>query len=165
MSSPTTRQAYTHCYNIYDQAMDDPRGVRMQLPTYDAAVNLRMRMHQARSIDRDDNARMYDPSHALYGCSIYDALQIRIFTDADRVTWLYIEPRTADIIGEVQPLSDIEETRWLEQNSPPLLGSPTGTKLLSKKSESSSNALSDDSLSTDSTQPDKQLVIPDLRRL
>lgn len=175
MSSPTTRQAYADVYDIWDKALEDPLGIRMQLANFDKANHLRMRLHQARTIAREDNARLYaeTPTHPMWGASIYDKLQCRIYTDTDRVTWLYIEPRTADIIGEPQPLSQIEDTRWISTepspdvapNSQPQLGSPTGIKLLTKRSESESNASTDDSSSTPSTKPDVALAIPGLRRL
>lgn len=167
MSAPTTRQAYEAIYDIWNEALEDAKGIRVQLPDFAAANHLRMRLHQARSIAREDNSRIYadTPEHPMYGASIYDRLQCRIYTDADRITWLYIEPRTADIIGKLQPLSQIEDTRWQAPNSPPLPISHTGTKLLTKRSESESNASTDDSSSMPSTPPAKVQVIPGLRRL
>lgn len=165
MSAPTTRMAYTDCYDIYDQALEHPHGIRMRLVDYDKANHLRMRLHQARKIDREDNARQYEPGQPLYGSSVYDALQIRIRTDTDNCTWLYIEPRTADIIGEIEPLSQVEAPLWLEQNSPPKLISHIGTTPSNEKSDSSSDAPIESSLSTPSTQPDKLPAIQNLRRL
>lgn len=167
MSSPTTRQAYHHVYEIWNQALEDPKGIRVQMADYDKANHLRMRLHQARTIAREDNIRLYTdtPSNPMYGASMYDQLQVRIYTDAARITWLYIEPRTADIIGKPQPLSEIEDPRWLEQNSPQQLGSPTGIKLLTKRSESELRSSTDDSSLTDSTQLEKEPTIPGLRRL
>lgn len=167
MSAPTTRQAYHHIYEIWEQALDDPKGVRLQLADFSAANHLRMRLHQARTILREDNLRLYaeDQANPMYGASIYDQFQCRIYTDTARITWLYIEPRTADIIGEPQPLSQIEDTRWQEQNSQPQLGFPTGIKLLTKRSESESSASIDDSSSTPSTPLEKEPTIPGLRRL
>ncbi len=167
MSSPTTRQAYHHIYEIWEKALEDPKGIRVQMADFDKANHLRMRLHQARTIAREDNARLYieDKGNAMYGASIYDQLQVRIYTDTDRITWLYIEPRTADIIGSPQPLSEIEDTRWQAQNSQPQLGSPIGIKLLTKNSESESKSSTDDSSSTDSTRPERKPETQGLRRL
>jgi hypothetical protein len=174
MSSPTTRQAYEAIYELWDQALEDPKGIRVQLADFDKANHLRMRLHQARTIAREDNARLHHENrgHPMYGASIYDRLQVRIYTDSSRITWLYIEPRTADIIGEPQGLSQIEDTRWTTPslaaevpNSQPLLGSPTGIKLLTKNSESESNVSTDDSSSTPSTTRESEPVTQGLRRL
>jgi len=163
MSSPTTRLAYGDCFELFDQAYNTTKGIRFQVQAESTAISLRLRMHQARSIDRNDNRKLYQPGEPLYGCSIYDSLQIRYRNDGD-AWWVYIEPRAVPIIGEIETLDEQEDIAWL-QNSPPKLISHSGGELLEKKSDSGSNVLTDDSSSKPSTTPESKLEIQNLRRL
>lgn len=165
MSLPKSRNAYQDCYILYERALEATHGIRFNVESEDAAIHLRMRMHTARTIDRDDNSAMHPRGAPMHGCSAFDPLQILIRSDADDLWWVYIEPRAVHIIGDIEELQPYEAPQWLEQNSPPRLGSPTGIKLLEKKSESELNAPTESSSSTPSTQPERELTIPGLRRL
>lgn len=118
MSIPTSRLAYSDCYEAMDRALDDTTGVRIKMESHDGATFLRMRFHQARAIDRKDNMAVYEDGDALYGRSIYDPLVLRIREDDDNV-WLYIEK--IQIRGLVQPLSEIEEYEALPVPAQPRL--------------------------------------------
>lgn len=165
MPAPTTRLAYTAIYDIFAKALEDPKGIRMQLPDYNTAVHMRMRMHKARSIDREDSLKLYSPEDRRHGVSVYDGLQLRIRTDTDNETWLYIEPRTADIIGDIEYLSDNEDIAAWQLNSPPKLISHSGTEPSEKKSESESIAPTEDSSLQPSTKPEIEPKTTGLRRL
>lgn len=165
MSLPKSRNSYQDCYELYDRALGSPHGIRFNVESEDAAINLRMRLHMARSIDRDDNASMHPKGTPMHGCSAFDPLQILLRSDTDGLWWVYIEPRAVHIIGDIEELQPYEAQPWLEQNSPLRLGSPTGIKLLEKKSESESNAPIESSSSTPSTQLEREPTIPGLRRL
>ena len=170
MSTPTTRQAYPDIYALLDRALAAPNGLRVKVADHDKAVFLRMRIHQARQIDRNDNAQIYSPGEPLFAASQYDRFQIRIRVDREAdCAWLMIEPRTADILA-IENLSPSETPELLtwnneEQNSPPQLISPTGTEPSVKRLEYSSSAPSGGSSSTPSTKPDEEPPTPSLRRL
>lgn len=166
MSSPTTKLAYKDCEALFDQASDDAKGIRFRVPSESHAIHLRMRMQQFRALDREDNRRLYDLGNPMHGCSIYDPLVIRYRHDGSD-WWVYVEPRSAPIIGDIESLSDLNEepTLWLEQRNPLRLTSPTGTEPSDAKSDSGSNAPIESSSSTPSTPQERALVIPGLRRL
>lgn len=165
MSNPKTRGAYVDCFSLYDRALDAPHGIRFRVPSDASATNLRMRLHSARAIDREDNAKMHPLGAPLHNQSVYDPLQVLIRNDGID-WWVYIEPRTIPIIGEIEELAPyIEDPLWLEQSSPQKLISHSGTEPLEKKLEFSSNAPNEPSSSTPSTQPERELTIPGLRRL
>lgn len=108
MSLPTSRLSYEDCFEAFDRALADPRGVRIKMIDHDKATHLRMRMNYARVIDRKDNAALYadSPDHPMYGRSAYDPLTVRI-KPVGRHFWLYIEPNT--IPGEIEGLSGVPE--------------------------------------------------------
>lgn len=165
MSLPKSRNAYNDCFDLYDRALASPHGIRFPVESESAAIHLRMRMHTARTIDRDDNSAIHPRGTPMHGCSAFDPLQILLRSDDDNLWWVYIEPRAVHIIGDIEELQPYEAPQWLEQNSPPRLGSPTGIKLLEKKSESESNVPIESSSSTPSTQLEREPMIPGLRRL
>lgn len=164
MSAPTSRQSYGDCYDLYDRAVDTQHGIRFRVESENAALHLRMRLNMARQIDRRDNRQIHKLGDPMFGSSIYDPVQVLIRADDDGIWWVYIEPRAAHIIGEIEELLPYEEPQW-PQNSPPKLISHTGIALLEKKSDSTSNAPNEPSLSEPSMKLDKTLPILILRRL
>lgn len=93
----SARLAYGDCYSIMDQAIESGRGVRVKIEgeTFELALgqarHLRLRMHKARSLDRDANMEIYfDPLHPMHGQSEYDRLVTRIKAEWPNV-WLYVE--------------------------------------------------------------------------
>ena len=108
MTIPTNRMSYLDCYERFDAACEDPKGIRIPFDTQAAAKFYVMRMHNARSVDRRENAKMYDKGHKLHGQSSYDILQLRILGPADDGSWfVYIEPKDK-FIQAIEPLSEIE---------------------------------------------------------
>lgn len=165
MSSPKSRNAYGDCYDLYDKALDAPHGIRFRVESPEVATNLRMRLHMSRQIDRDHNSQLHPRGAPMHANSVYDPLQVLIRTDDD-ACWVYIEPRTVPIIGEIEELTPYtEDPLWLAQNSPQRLISHSGTEPSPKRLEYSSSAQSEPSSSTPSTPPEREPTIPGLRRL
>jgi hypothetical protein len=107
MTLPTHRVSYEVEYGILDKAVNDEVGARIKLPSLDAAVHLRARIHQARKIDRDENKNAFNEGHPMHGQSIYDKLVCRI-KQFDGRAYLYIEQRNAENL-EIETLSEPEQ--------------------------------------------------------
>jgi hypothetical protein len=120
MSLPTNRMSYAGIYEVYDKALEDPKGIRLPFNSEKEAMYFRMRMHQARAIDRKENSQIYPPGEPLHGQSQYDLLSIRLIgpiedpaSPTGETTFLYIE-RRENIVPEVESLSEIDQTEELE---------------------------------------------------
>lgn len=107
MSLPKSRHAYNDCYEALDHALADEKGVRIAVANYDAALMLRMRLHQARQLHRKDNELAYEEGHAMHGASPYDELVVRIRESKGR-TYVQVEKITLDR-GAVEALSEVED--------------------------------------------------------
>lgn len=87
---------------MLDEALLDTRGSRFRVnkPTSDLAEReanfIRMRIHQARKLDRDKNREVYEPGHKMHGCSPYDAITVRIKNIAGEV-FLYLEQQMVNV--------------------------------------------------------------------
>jgi hypothetical protein len=103
--------SYTDCYDIFEKAMEDPAGIRIPFDTEAAAKHYRMRMHNARAVDRRENIQTYDKGHPMHGQSSYDILTLTIKIGEDATAFLYIEPKNKHLaIDEIEKLSEIEST-------------------------------------------------------
>ncbi len=116
MTLPTSLKAYPDCEALWDAALADKAGARARVRSYDAAINLRSRMHYYRNLLRKQNTTVYPPEHPLHGTSSYDHLFIQMFPDEDdrTVFWLYVTPRDSGALL-IEGLSD----------TAPLLEGPT----------------------------------------
>lgn len=103
MAISSSHLAYKDCYAVMDQAVEDSVGVRVEMDDYDKALHFRMRLHQARAIDRRRNAGTYPPDHPMHGLSAYDKLVCRIRQEEGKF-WVYLERNTLRV-GQVEPLS------------------------------------------------------------
>lgn len=125
MSLPKSIIAYKDCQEIYEKAMDSVnaggQGIRVRQESYGAAVYLRMRMNQARAINRRDNAEIYAPGDPLYMASEWDALIVTIKT-ADDVHYLYVESNLLDVSN----IEEIPESDEAKKASPPQEHLPVG---------------------------------------
>jgi len=92
LALPETMAAYTDCYEIYDRAQHDGKGVRVHVGEQKDAGILRMRMNQARVLQRREAMRMYDRTDARYGKSENDKFRNTIKEDTEGNWWLYVEP-------------------------------------------------------------------------
>lgn len=124
MSMPNSLRAYEDCRSLFDAAIADPKGARGKLGTIEACINMRTRMHYFRSLDRNQNASVYPLESPLHGTSIYDPLVVQILKDEDGDFWLYVQPRSAQVLmieglSEVGDLIDVEgdEVRLIEDKT------------------------------------------------
>jgi hypothetical protein len=108
MSISTSRLSYQDCFTLMEQALEDTKGVRVCMETFDKATFFRMRCHTARQIDRKDNKVIYKEGEKLHGASLYDALTFRIREDEEGKFWVYAE-KTELEPGAIESLSDLEE--------------------------------------------------------
>jgi hypothetical protein len=90
-----------------DAALDDPVGVRLQVPDLDAAYNLRLRLNQARKLDRDQNKKIHEPDSPMHGRSEYDRLVFRIKA-VNGQRFLYVE-QTLAIAPKIEPLATVKD--------------------------------------------------------
>lgn len=119
MSLSNSRLAYDDCYTLLDKALDEPRGIRVEVADESAAIYLRMRIHHARTIDRNDNAKTYPADSPFHGRSPYDILVCRIENGGDTV-WLYLDKQKVEI-GRVESIEDqpqIESRPMLQIEGP-----------------------------------------------
>lgn len=108
MTASTSRLAYHDCFDILDRAMADDIGTRIKFSAYGDASHFRMRIHRARVIDRDENRRLYDDDHHMWGKSIYDILKVTVDKESDDIWWLYVKKfDTSNFV--VEDLSSLEE--------------------------------------------------------
>ena len=106
MVAATSRFAYLDCFDLLERAMDDEVGVRVKFNSAEEAINYRMRIHKARSIDREENKSIKKPEDPLYGRSEYDKLVCRIEHYSEGHSFLYVEKRTVNDL-EIENLSEI----------------------------------------------------------
>lgn len=117
MSISTSRGSYRDCYEYYDQALEQSRGIRIQVNSYDYACHLRQRLHMARKIRREDNKEIYpDPSEPMHGASPYDNVVVKIKTEGDGKVFVLLEKIA--MLTRIEALPEEEDTLALEDNSP-----------------------------------------------
>lgn len=132
MSLSTSRHAYLDCYALLDAALADPRGIRAEVSTLAAATHLRMRVHQARTIDRNENAKTYPADHHLHGRSPYDILVCRVEETPTDHAWIYLDRLQVNILT-IEPIPEghlIEAPKpmlQIEHHPEPIAVAPTPT--------------------------------------
>lgn len=116
MPVSNSRLSYSDCFTLFEKALEDPKGVRFQPKpsktndNYGDCYHFRLRMHQARAIDRKDNKSLHsdDPGAPLYGRSILDPLVIQIKgPDSDGLHWIYVS-HTEINVDDIESLSELE---------------------------------------------------------
>jgi hypothetical protein len=115
VSLPNSLGAYRDCQDLFERAIADPKGIRACLGTYDACFQKRQRMHYYRTLDRNANAQVYTLGHPMHGASAYDDLMLQIIKDQDGLFWLYISPRSGQIL-HIESLSDTPDLIDVEGN-------------------------------------------------
>lgn len=110
MTVSTSRLAFDDCFDLMDRTLEEPQGIRVRFPSFGAANYFRMRMHQARSLDREDNKLAYDKGERLYGRSIYDPIKATV-EEQGKAWWLIlkkysIEGLHIESLGPVEDQSD-----------------------------------------------------------
>jgi hypothetical protein len=135
MGISTSRLAFHDCYDLLDQAIADDRGIRVKLESQGSATQFRMRLNQARRLDRQDNKEALPEDHPMHGRSEYDKLTIRLFTD-DEGSWIHIE-RLDTRTSEVESLAAWEAAKRKEavadSEPTPGLRSQSGVSLIRRR--------------------------------
>jgi hypothetical protein len=104
MSLATSREAYEDCYQAMDMALEAKDGVRVGFETKEEAKYYRMRMNQARFLDRKfNNGRYTDIKDPRRYKSEYDALVFRLREVHDKF-YIYIEAKPK--FGVVEEIKD-----------------------------------------------------------
>lgn len=127
MSNPTSRIAYAKYFEVFDRALDSSKGIRLRFDSREEAFFFRGRLHSARKVDRQTNAKTYEPGHPMHGCSPYDEVTVRApARDAEGVWWLYIErndtltTHVEEITDTTPPVNSLASERPLTLQSPPV---------------------------------------------
>lgn len=111
MPVSSSRLSYSDCFTLFDKAHADEKGARFQVnggDNYGDAYHFRLRMHQARAIDRKDNKEIYEIGEPLYGRSIFDPLVIQIKgPDTEGKWWIYVK-HTEINVDDIESLSELE---------------------------------------------------------
>lgn len=110
--------SYQDCYDAMERALEDTKGIRLRVAKVADAYHLRMRLNQARAINRRENRRTYDPEHHLFGRSIYDRLMFKVKErtnhNGDQRVYVYLErigdlkPDMVEALSEVEPDENVE---------------------------------------------------------
>lgn len=103
MSLPTSIGAYKEEFAVFDRAIDSQNGIRVPVSDANAANHFRMRLHQARQLDRKKNSQIYQPDDPLFRSSIYDPLVVTI-TEENGIAYVYLR-RSSYVIGQIEDLS------------------------------------------------------------
>lgn len=130
MTLSTSLLAFQDCLELYDKALADDRGARMAVPDLNAAHRLRSRLHQARVLDRKQNAMAYTPGEPMHGRSVYDEITVRIMGGGGRV-YVYLEKIKLSE-AEIESLSEVEDdvATVIPPRQPQLIGPPQGITAL-----------------------------------
>lgn len=105
MSLPARIEAYDDCFDTFDAALADAHGYRVCFADHGAANIFMLRMHMARSLQRDLHKRIYPKDDPKWGSSEYDKLVVRTpRQDAAGEWWVYIERASSSILAG-EPLS------------------------------------------------------------
>jgi hypothetical protein len=93
-----------------EKAMEDPKGIRIKFATEEDAWLYRLRLHNARKIDRRENEENYEKGHGMHGKSPYDLLIMRLrqVLNGNGSWWLRIEKLSIDNL-EIENLSEANE--------------------------------------------------------
>lgn len=97
MTLPNHVGAYRVEFETFDRAIDDPTGIRIYYgKATGAAKKFLARLHQARTLDRQNARRLYPKDDKRYGLSEYDNFVCNIREDTEGDNWVYIERHSLD---------------------------------------------------------------------
>ena len=104
-----SQAAYADCLDLFDRALADPVGVRVPLESEGEGRHLNQRMNYFRVLDRERMAGVYsDPADPRHGISPYDDLRVSMPRKVDGKWYLYIQPRSKNLI-KAESLGDAAE--------------------------------------------------------
>jgi hypothetical protein len=75
--------------------MAEGKGVRTHIGSREAAMVYRLRLNQARALDRKLNAQAFAPGTKMHGGSEYDELVFTVRVDTEDEYWVYLEKALA----------------------------------------------------------------------
>jgi hypothetical protein len=103
-------EAYHDCLGYYERALEKG-GIRLKTKGNEGdAKYLQLRLHKARQLHREENARMYPDGHPMHGNSPYDKFSVaNPRRDTEGFWWVYIETRGAGVL-EIEDLGEFYET-------------------------------------------------------
>lgn len=111
MPVSNSRLSYNDCFTLFEKALEDKKGARFQVNDglhRGDSWQFRLRMHQARQIDRNDNKALHpDPGMPLHGRSEFDPLMIQIKQDTEMKWWVYVVHTEIDP-EQIETLSELE---------------------------------------------------------
>lgn len=107
MSLPTSPRSYDDCYEIFDKALADDRGVKVKVEDYNQAIHLRTRMNYARVLDRKKNMQIFEMGHPMFNASQYDPVRVR-FANEDDGWFVFVEKYSAITPGNIISLTTAE---------------------------------------------------------
>ena len=107
MSVPTSRLAYQDVYDVFDKALNDEHGIRIPFPSRGKAAYYRMRMYAAREIAREDNKKVYEEGHPMYGRSNYDAFSATL-REVKGIWYIYLIPMLDARRMEIESLEGLD---------------------------------------------------------
>lgn len=85
MSIPTSISAYTSELEIWQRALESPRGIEIKAETLGRAKHIRQRLYGARKRQRELHSRIYNPGEPMYGNSRYEELEVTIHGTSVRI--------------------------------------------------------------------------------
>lgn len=104
--------AYDDCFKVFERALR--KATRVCLASNGEARNFIMRMHQARSLQREETKRLYPHDDVRWGKSMYDKLKVRgPFVDDAGEWWVYVQSHEATILA-IEDLEDTDAARNLD---------------------------------------------------
>jgi hypothetical protein len=94
MTTSTSKLAYDDCYEILDRALRAKTGIRIAVGAEEGVANLLcVRLHYARTLERQQNRDLFQRDDPQYGLSDYDILVVRR-PRLEKGTWyIYVEKR------------------------------------------------------------------------
>jgi len=96
--------AYEDCFEYFERAQASERGIRIIVSDYKQACLLRIRLNQARVLQRREAMRIYEREDPRYGKSENDRYRVtlRPVAEGEEGHWVYIEPWAQAVV-------DVEE--------------------------------------------------------
>lgn len=71
-------QAYPDVRQLFDQALESDKGLRLTFASENEATTSAGRFNAFRVRDRKENAKIYPADHPMHGNSVYDGLQVQV---------------------------------------------------------------------------------------
>lgn len=80
---------------VWQNALDSQRGIRVKCETRDAAITLRSRLNHARAQQRREHLKLYPADNVMHGKSFYEDYSVKL--DGSDVVILKLEALKMEI--------------------------------------------------------------------